>query len=142
MSAKNVIDIQLGVSRLSDVQVERFESVGFTHLPDRTDHQPPGRALPPEDLRKLYFRAEDPAVHLHIRERGRFNHRYAILCRDFLRANSEAAAAYERIKLELADRFPSEKEAYYAIKDPVFDLIMTGAELWAKASNWKLPPPD
>lgn len=32
--------------------------------------------------------------------------------------------------------------AYYDIKDPVFDIIMEGANEWAKLIGWSEPPGD
>nr|WP_259664542.1 GrpB family protein [Rhizobium binae] len=45
---------------------------------------------------------------MHIREKGRFNQRYSLLCRDFLRAHPIAASAYALIKQRLAQRFPDD----------------------------------
>ena len=142
MAAKEVIDIQLSVSRLTDIDIRTIENVGFHHIADRADHQPPEQSLPCEELAKLFFRSDRPKAHLHVREFGRFNQRYSLLCRDFLRANSEPAASYKQIKIELAERFPADKHSYYAIKDPVFDILMAGANVWAKEVKWTLPPAD
>jgi hypothetical protein len=38
-----------------------------------------------------------------------------------------AAAAYGLIKQRLAERFPADPDAYYDIKDPVFDIIVEGS---------------
>ena len=100
-------------------------------------------SLPPAELAKLLFGATGPvAANVHIRVQGRFNQRYPLLCRDYLRAHPLAAAAYGTIKQNLAARFPHDAEAYYDIKDPVFDLIMAAAEDWARATGWSEPPQD
>lgn len=142
--AKDVIDIQLTVARLDEPWAGPLRAAGYRLKEgDAWDHCPPGMALPPEDLRKgLATRAEGRRVHLHVRAAGRFNQRYPLLCRDYLRAHPLAAAAYAEIKRQLARRFPDDGEAYYDVKDPVFDVLMAGAEEWAARVGWSPPPTD
>lgn len=145
LAAKDVIDLQMTVARLGEVDARAIEARGFVEVPGLSDHKPPGEAgaaLPAPELAKLYFRSTGRRAHLHVREEGRFNQRYAILCRDFLRAHSGAARAYEAVKRALAERFSEDEVAYYAVKDPLFDILMAGAELWADASGWREPPAD
>ena len=142
LAAKNVIDIQLTVNDLASVNCAAIERQGFIERPGLVDHCPPGLSLPKDDLRKLFFRGTGRRAHLHIRERGRFNQRFALLCRDYLRSHHTAAGAYALIKRRLADRFPENDDAYYDIKDPVFDIIMDGANDWARLVGWSLPSGD
>lgn len=142
LAAKPTVDIQLTVDDLDAVDLELLQACGFQHVPGVSDHSPPTMNLPAAELRKHYLRLPDRRAHLHVRERGRFNQRYALLCRDFLRANQRAAAAYELVKRELAHRFADDTMSYYAIKDPVFDIIMAGAELWASNTRWQEPEAD
>jgi phosphoribosyl-ATP pyrophosphohydrolase len=53
-----------------------------------------------------------------------------------------AAASDTLIKRELAARHADDADAYYAVKDPVCDLIMAAAEPWALGAGWRLPPSD
>ncbi|EJZ21524.1 hypothetical protein NE852_10245 [Rhizobium sp. Pop5] len=46
------------------------------------------------------------------------------------------------IKQRLAQRFPDDVDFYYDIKDPVFDIIMDGANEWVKLIGWSEPPCD
>jgi GrpB-like predicted nucleotidyltransferase (UPF0157 family) len=140
LDAKDVIDLQLTVSSLTDLDPARIEAAGFRHIPDRSDHAPPGLDVPDEGLAKRLFRSTGRRATLHVREAGQFNQRYALLCRDYLRTHPVAAAAYAQIKRRLARRFPNDDEAYYDIKDPVFDIIMDGANEWASATRWCFPP--
>jgi GrpB-like predicted nucleotidyltransferase (UPF0157 family) len=132
LAAKNVIDIQVTVADLNALPTTAIEAAGFTLRDIRTDHRPPGMSLPPEQLEKRFFAGIERPSNLHIRERGRFNQRYPLLCRDYLRTHPDSAAAYAEIKRQLARRFPDDADAYYDIKDPVFDLIMAGAREWAE----------
>lgn len=143
LAAKDIIDVQLTVADLGAPLQPQLEEVGFYDRSDITrDHAPPGMALAAEELEKRYFQSQAPAVHLHVRVSGRFNQRYPLLCRDYLRAHPLAARAYEEIKRQLAARFPHDADAYYAIKDPVFDVLMAGAEEWAARTAWQLPETD
>ncbi len=140
LAAKDIIDVQVTVSDLGAAPA--LEAAGFLKTPHVTDHCPPGFSLPPEQLRKRLYKLESPAANVHVREAGRFNQRYPLLCRDYLRAHRAAADAYGAIKRNLARIVGDDVEAYYDVKDPVFDLLMAGAEDWAAATAWSLPPSD
>ena len=143
LAAKDVIDVQVTVSSFAGV-VEPLEGAGFSGRGKPTrDHQPPGMTLPDAELEKRFFNPlEGRKANIHVRIGGRFNHRYALLCRDYLRSHPMAASAYAEIKRQLARKFPHDADAYYDIKDPVFDLLMAGAEDWAVATAWRPSPSD
>lgn len=145
LAAKDVIDIQMTVADLADIAVAPIEVLGYTFREQvLTDHCPPGMELAPVELEKRYFSGKDfpTPVHLHVRVIGRFNQRYALLCRDYLRTHPMAANAYAEIKRQLARYFPNDVDAYYAIKDPVFDAFMAGAFEWASHTGWEPAPSD
>lgn len=143
MPAKDVIDMQLTVPCLADVDVAAFEDAGLRLSQATADHCPAGLTLEPAELAKLLFKPRaGRAVNLHVREQHRFNQRYALLCRDYLRTHGVAARAYGVIKQRLARFFPDDEEAYYDIKDPVFDLIVEAAGEWARATGWQMPAGD
>ena len=146
LAAKDVIDVQVTVATLDSAALSTaLAPLGYTLLPHVTgDHLPPGRAAVPEEWAKLYFRPPpgQRPTHLHIRQAGRANQRYALLFRDYLRADPGAAAAYGQIKLALARLHPNDLDAYYDVKDPVCDLIIAAAELWATASGYTPGPSD
>ncbi len=143
LAAKDIIDIQVTLPDLSATPHAALAALGLERRPPEGDHCPPGVTLPPLQLAKYLYRATQPvAANIHLRAQGAFNQRYALLCRDYLRAHPAVAATYQLIKQELAARFPEDDESYYAIKDPVFDLIMAGAEYWASAIHWTEPAAD
>jgi GrpB-like predicted nucleotidyltransferase (UPF0157 family) len=142
LAAKDVIDIQLTVANLGDYSHEGIAAAGFELGKPTKDHCPPGLHLPPPELAKRFYNFRQRAANLHVREAGRFNQRYPLLCRDYLRAHETAAAAYGETKQQLAKYFPRDAHAYYAIKDPVTDILMAGAMEWALATNWREPPGD
>lgn len=143
LDAKDIIDIQLTVADLDAPIRASLEEARFWMV-DRTvtDHLPPGMTLESSELDKRLYGYRGRRVNLHVRQAGRFNQRYPLLCRDYLRTHPLAAQAYREIKRQLARRFPEDMEAYYDIKDPVFDVIMAGAEEWATFTSWSPPPSD
>lgn len=142
LCAKDVIDIQITVADLSAFDDAAMRRHGFMPRPALLDHDPPGRALPEAERAKRFYRGPGRAANIHVRATGRFNQRYALLCRDFLRSHPDAASAYGAVKQQLAARFATDVDAYYDIKDPVCDIIMAGAEEWAARIGWTLPPSD
>jgi GrpB-like predicted nucleotidyltransferase (UPF0157 family) len=147
LDAKDVIDIQISVASLDPLgPIQAAMQAAGYRLRDGawTDHVPEGDDPDPEQWAKRYGGAPEGErpTHIHIRLRGRRNQRYALLFRDYLRAVPSAAATYALIKRELAARHADDVDAYYAIKDPVCDLIMAAAESWATSSGWALPASD
>jgi GrpB-like predicted nucleotidyltransferase (UPF0157 family) len=146
LDAKDVIDLQISVAAL-DVAALRpgIEQAGYL-LGDEIwfDHVPAGQDADPALWAKLRAAAPEAGrrTHIHIRVRGRPNERYALLFRDYLRAAPGAAGSYALIKRELAARHADDADAYYAVKDPVCDLIMDAAEYWALTTGWTPPPPE
>lgn len=139
LAAKDVIDIQVSVLDLTDVRLDTaFAALGATATGITTDHVPPGVVSDAADWEKRYSRPPGSwrRTHLHVREVGRANQRYALLFRDYLRQSATAAAAYAEIKLALARLHPYDAEAYYDVKDPACDLIIDAAERWAADTGW------
>ena len=139
-------DDLLGIAELHGKLVgDALHRAGYERLAHITrDHVPAGKPEGPEQWSKWFYseRVGARRVNLHVRVAGRANQRYAVLFRDYLRANVEAAAAYGQIKMALAGYHAQDVEAYYAIKDPVCDIIMAGAEAWAAATGWAQGPSD
>jgi GrpB-like predicted nucleotidyltransferase (UPF0157 family) len=144
LAAKDIIDIQVTVSDLDDERIgpgmrsidaiERFKGT--------FDHEPPGTAVPEDQGQKWLWHLRRDDIAANIRIEGRWNWRYALLCRDFLRANDGTARAYGEVKRQLARLFPDDVESYYDVKDPAFDLFMSVADEWAKWTGWQPGPVD
>jgi GrpB-like predicted nucleotidyltransferase (UPF0157 family) len=138
LPAKDVIDVQVGVSNLEPDLRPNLKAAGFVWREQILgDHTPPGMSLPQRELEKRFCKDEVRAANIHLRIPDRFNWRYALLCRDYLRTHEDARDAYAEIKRQLARYFPNDADAYYDIKDPVFDLLMAGANEWAAVTNWQ-----
>jgi GrpB-like predicted nucleotidyltransferase (UPF0157 family) len=139
LAAKDVIDVQVGVSDLDDPRLAMaFGQLGATATDITTDHLPPGDQSGPSGWEKRYFRPPMSwrPTHLHVRATDRPNFRYALLFRDYLRHSAAAVAAYAQVKVALARLAPDDVDAYYDVKDPVCDLIMDAAERWATDVAW------
>lgn len=142
LAAKNRIDMQISVLSADDFIEARelLEQVGYEELARiRGDHIPPGGPHAPEQWEKRYFRAptNQRPTNLHVRIQGRANQRYALLFRDYLRANSEVASIYAAIKKRISEYHRHDSASYSDIKDPSCDLIMHGANAWAKQVDWR-----
>ena len=109
----------------------RIDHIGSTSVP----------GLPAKNIIDIQ-RGTERRVNLHVRVAGRATQRYAVLFRDYLRANGAAASAYGQVKVTLAGYHGEDVDAYYAIKDPVCDILMAGAEAWAVTVGWMPGPSD
>jgi len=140
LAAKDIIDVQVSVAQFDEALIAAFGSIGYTLREDiMGDHLPPNFNGPESEWEKRYFR---PPVglrptHMHVRILGHANQRYALLFRDYLRANALAAGGYAALKRVLAEYHPDDPDAYSLIKDPVCDIIMNAAEEWAQDTGWQ-----
>lgn len=146
LAAKDVIDVQVTVMAIDSSVSNRLLAAGYTthHEALRQDHLPPGfDGAPAQDWTKLFFMQRPGArrSNIHVRQAGRPNQRYALLVRDFLRADRRSAAAYGELKKRLAWAL-ADPDTYPDVKDPASDLIYIAAERWAQVNQWQLPGPD
>jgi len=140
LGAKDVIDLQVTVSDLEEAGglTSPLRAAGFrqgTTFQYDVFHKKP--ETDPE-LRKLYMREPESErrAHIHIREHGRFNQRYALLFRDYLRSSENVRAEYELVKRRAAQLFPENIDGYLFLKDPVEHIIYEAASLWAEKVAW------
>ncbi len=137
LGAKDVIDVQVTVSDLSSSAGSAhgcLVGAGFTALEHITsDHVPRGADPDPRAWQKRMFneRPGERRANIHIRRVGNPNQQYPLLFRDYLLAHPKSASSVELIKTQLARYHGEDAQAYYDIKDPVYDLI------WEAALNWK-----
>ncbi|WP_214405242.1 dephospho-CoA kinase [Pseudonocardia lacus] len=138
--AKDVIDLQLGVESLADADALRdaLQDAGFPHRPDIVADNPKPEGSAPWP--KRCHQSADPGrvVHLHVREVGSPGWRYALLFRDWMRADPAARDEYAALKRALADRHRDDPDAggYAEAKEPWFDAALPRAEEWAAATGW------
>jgi GrpB-like predicted nucleotidyltransferase (UPF0157 family) len=142
LGAKDVIDIQITVSDLDEADglTSLLRAAGFrqgTTFEYDVFHKKP--ETDPE-LRKLFMREPEGErrTHIHVRELGRFNQRFALLFRDYLRSSENVRAEYELLKRRAAQLFLDSIDGYLFLKDPVEHIIYEAASLWAEKVRWSL----
>jgi GrpB-like predicted nucleotidyltransferase (UPF0157 family) len=140
LAAKDVIDIQITVIDLerADSLTRSLIAVGFRQGTTFEYDEFHGKPETDVELRKLYMREPEGErrVHIHIRESGRFNQRYSLVFRDYLRASETVRAEYEVVKRRAAYLFPDSIDGYLYLKAPVFHIIYEAACLWANRVGW------
>ena len=109
LAAKPVLDILAGYDRAADLPacVTALQAAGYLH---RGEQGIPGR--------EFFRRGEPRAYHIHLAERGGGFWTEHLAFRDALRAQPALRDAYDRLKHELAERYPHDREAYIEGKGP------------------------
>ncbi|MCC3158451.1 GrpB family protein [Hymenobacter sp. 15J16-1T3B] len=142
LCAKDVIDVQLTVPDLDAAGLlQPLWQAGFRQGREWQYDQFHDLPAASPELRKLYLRepAGERRLHLHVREAGRFNARFALLFRDYLRAEPAARDEYALLKQRAAALFPTSIEGYLYLKEPVFHLIYQAATHWAALTGGQQP---
>ncbi|MEV6525593.1 dephospho-CoA kinase [Longispora sp. NPDC051575] len=137
LPAKDILDLQLGVADLAaaDRLAPLLAAAGFPANPGEWWDNPK-----PPDTTIWYKRvhgAADPArpVNLHVRPVGSPGWRWALLFRDWLRANPTEVSAYAQLKATLAAQGLTASE-YADAKEPWFNEAGALAEKWATETSW------
>lgn len=140
LPAKDVVDLQVGVRSLADADdpgfVGAMASMGFVRPPGEWhDSGKDGTVWP-----KRFHGSTDPGriAHVHVREVGSPGWEFALLFRDWLRAEPPERDAYAALKTDLAARVPGIEE-YVEGKEPWFDEAYPRARAWAARSGWSPP---
>ena len=142
--AKDVIDLQLGVRRLADADAPEFVKAladkGFPRSEGSTQDNPHASAPDPSLWRKRFHGSADPGriMHLHVREVDGLGWRYALLFRDWLRAEADEREAYAEHKRQLAQSAATTTE-YADAKEPWFVEASPRADAWARHTGWSAP---
>jgi GrpB-like predicted nucleotidyltransferase (UPF0157 family) len=103
LAAKPIVDVMAGLRRLEEAEacLEPLAAIGYTFVAAAL------RALPDDRYFERWtegFEQGTEVAHLHLTEYGAPFWRDHVRFRDLLRARPETAAAYERLKRELARR--------------------------------------
>jgi GrpB-like predicted nucleotidyltransferase (UPF0157 family) len=139
LGAKDAIDVQITVQALEPEIRQKLVDAGYEYREANAyDHVPLGEDEDPRLWAKFCFvqPAGQRRAHIHVRAAGNPNQRYPLLFRDYLRAHPYSARTVELIKRQLARYHGDDVEAYYDVKDPVYDLIWDAAQEWARTTGW------
>lgn len=134
--AKDVIDLQIGVRRLSDADDLRFvrdlRERGFLRVDAVVRDHPHPASADPTAWQKRFDGSMDPGrvANVHIREIGSAGWVFALQFRDWLRSVPSARHAYAAEKRRLLS-CTSTTEEYAAAKEPWFDLAYPSVQQWA-----------
>lgn len=146
LAAKDVLDLQVAVADLdtADRIAPLLAAAGFPAVPHVRQDTPKPSHPEPEGWQKRFHANADPGrpVNLHVRVAGSPGWHYALLFRDWLRAEPSAVALYESHKRELAGRYAEDRDtaAYADAKEPWFtDIAWPLMEEWANRTGWRPP---
>ncbi|GEM_PF-12037 len=152
LDAKDVIDIQITVEHLgvADDLAEDLAAAGFPRIEHIVADDPKpsylGGETDPAVWAKRIHGSADPGrrANIHIRVDGWPGQQFAILFRDWLRADAAARAEYAELKVKAAesaagiDDYAAAIDAYLGVKTPWFDAAFHRAWEWAEKSGWSL----
>lgn len=139
--AKDVLDLQVGIESLAAADrsdfVAALTEAGFPRVEGYVADTPHVGGQAPQVWPKRFHGSSDPAVavHLHVREVGSPGWRWALLFRDWLRAESTARDEYTALKRAVASRGLAMEE-YAEAKEPWFDAAHERIEAWAATTGW------
>lgn len=135
LPAKDCIDVQVGVESLDEEELVRLLSaIGFRCRPEVWNRVEVSSG---QECRKLVFAPPvgGRTCNVHLRLADGPNARYALLFRDYLRADDAARAGWGAFKKRLAVSV-SDLFDYGQIKAPATEVLMAGAERWALETGW------
>lgn len=136
LPAKDVVDVQVTVHRLAAADDPRFVAAlrraGYVLVPrNRRDHPHPADSAPGEWSKRFYGGCDPQRiVHLHVRETGSAGARFAVVFRDWLRAEPAARQEYAALKARLAASTATTR-GYSEAKEPWFAAAYDRAMAWA-----------
>jgi GrpB-like predicted nucleotidyltransferase (UPF0157 family) len=135
IKAKPILDFVLEVENLEDVikNVGLFQNMGYT---SKGEFGIPGRQFFTKDT------DGDRTHHLHVFQQGHPDIERHLVFRDYLRANPDAAREYERLKEELAQRFPKASDSYTEAKSEFILSMDEVARYWVEQKGFRSDPED
>lgn len=143
LDAKDVIDLQLTVADLdtADRIAPVVAAAGFPGVPGRGQDTPKPAGAAKQAWQKRFHANADPArpVNVHVRVQGSTGWRYALLFRDWLRAEQTALELYAAEKHRLAALYSASPDTadYAEAKEPWFtEVAWPLMDAWAERTGW------
>jgi GrpB-like predicted nucleotidyltransferase (UPF0157 family) len=133
LPAKDCIDVQVRSATLDDI-APLLTARGLRLRPEPWNQVEVSSG---QECQKLVFAPPLGArtSNVHVRLHGGPNARYALLFRDYLRADERARDGWGAFKQRLAVSVPDLMD-YGQIKATATEVLMAGAERWAAATGW------
>jgi GrpB-like predicted nucleotidyltransferase (UPF0157 family) len=139
LAAKDCIDVQVRMRSIDEARdAPLLAAVGFRCRPEPWNRIEISGG---QRCHKLVFAPPIGArsCNVHLRESTGPNARFALLFRDYLRADDVARKAWGAFKQRLALSVPSLSD-YGQIKAPATEVLMAAAERWATETGWSGAP--
>jgi dephospho-CoA kinase len=142
LAAKDVIDLQVAVRRLSDGDAPEFVKAladrGFPRIEGNDQDVVHSWSPDPASWAKRFHGSADPGrvVHLHVREHGSSGWESALLFRDWLVAHPAERGDYADLKRVLAHSEATLPE-YSIAKEPWIASALERARAWARHTGWE-----
>ncbi len=135
MPAKDCIDAMVRFGSLTDSDLLPLAGAGFRERPERWNR---AETLEESTFPKRVYASPigSRSVNIHVRRLGSPTARYALLFRDYLRAEASSREAWGQFKTRLA-KTATDIYSYGQIKSTAQPLLMALAEAWAKDSGWR-----
>jgi len=135
LAAKDCVDVMIRAEPADFTAVaEALVAVGFRLRPEPWNREETSFGITSPKL-VLAPPVGARSCNVHLRALGSPNARYALLFRDFLRADEAARDAWSAFKSRLASQVP-DLFGYGQIKAPATDILMAAADAWADRVGW------
>ena len=120
MTAKPILDIGIAVQNFEKaaVCIEPMVQLGYEY---HGEHGIPRR--------HLFVKGDPRTHHVHMNEITSQDWENLVFFRDYLTRHPEIAQEYAELKLELAQRFPTDRQAYLDEKAPLIERVLQLARL-------------
>jgi dephospho-CoA kinase len=141
LAAKDVVDLQIAVRRLSDADAPEFVRAladkGFPRSEGNNEDTVHAWAPDPSSWRKRFHGSSDPGrvAHVHVREHRSAGWESALLFRDWLVANPTEAEDYADLKRAIAPKEATITD-YSLAKEPWIASALERARVWARDTGW------
>lgn len=141
LAAKDVIDLQISVKKLSDGDAPEFVKAladrGFPRMEGNEEDVVHPWSPDPASWAKRFHGSADPGrvAHLHVRKHGSSGWESALLFRDWLVANPSQRDDYADLKRVLA-RTEATLPEYSSAKEPWIASALERARAWARHTGW------
>jgi GrpB-like predicted nucleotidyltransferase (UPF0157 family) len=135
LPAKDCLDLMVRVESLPDMDLSPLTQAGYRERPEEWNRT---EALGTTTHPKRVFAPPvgGRSVNIHVREAHSDTARYALLFRDFLKANDRHRDTWGRFKVRLVQERP-DIYTYGQMKATVQPLLMALAERWAAEEGWQ-----